>query len=283
MRVSARTSERLRVSLVLIVMMACGAAAAPAGAAAPVPTGKTFMEISKVTQPAGDATVFAFHLTGKATDAGTVDQRFTLTDGQTAHIKLLKGLYRVVEEVPDGWRVASISCVADNNDGEFSTDPATATANIELSRFENKKCVFTDERVLAPPPAAAPAAPPAAPAPSPTAAPSPPVVRGELLQSPEVSLSAPSACAARQFTVTVSGEFVQGVVFRVNGRTIRTVRVAAQAGRRTFTLRLPVTRSILRVSAQVTFTDAVSPRVRTLSAVIRRCPQLVKHRPSFGG
>jgi hypothetical protein len=228
--------------------------------------------IIKKTDPAGDTTQFSFHLSDTSSK---VQKDFTLSDGQSITIELPKNKeYSVTERAKDGWTLTNIECVADNNDGRFSTDVPTATAHVELGEKEHKTCTFHNKPVPAPQP---PPPPPPAPAPQPAP---PPGVLGQSAPLPKATLSAPSKCEARSYMVTVSGSPVQTVTFFVNGRQAR--KVTARPDQRRFRVRLPVTRRVMHVAARVVFTAGVSPQATTLRATVRRCPKPAV-RPTFTG
>jgi hypothetical protein len=97
---------------------------------------------------------------------------------------------------------------------------------------------------------------------------------------PEARLSAPSACEARAYTVTVTGSPVTTVTFFVNGRRVRTL--ASRNGRQRFTVRLPISARVMHVAARVVFTQGATPQAKTLRATVRRCPK--PHvKPQFTG
>jgi hypothetical protein len=138
--------------------------------------------------------------------------------------------------------------------------------------------------------APAPPSPPAAATPAP-AAPAPaaaPVntpasgVPGQAVTSPAriARLGASRSCTSRSVRVTVAGQAMRRIAFRVNGRVVRTVNV--RAGQRSVRASLPMTsrRAAQVVTARVTFRNGARPR--TLVARTSRCAQAAVQ-PQFTG
>jgi hypothetical protein len=134
----------------------------------------------------------------------------------------------------------------------------------------------------APPPPAAPA--PAAPAPAAAAPVSTPAsaVLGQEVKSPArvARLGASRSCTSHRVRVTVAGQAMRRITFRINGRVVRTVNV--RAGRRSVRASLPMTtrRAAQVVTARVTFRNGARPR--TLVARTARCAQAAVA-PQFTG
>jgi hypothetical protein len=134
----------------------------------------------------------------------------------------------------------------------------------------------------APPAAASPA--PAAPAPAAAAPVSTPTsaVLGQEVTSPAriARLGASRSCASRSVRVTVAGQAMRRITFRVNGRVVRTVNV--RAGQRSVRASLPMTtrRAAQVVTARVTFRNGARPR--TLVTRTARCAQAAVA-PQFTG
>jgi hypothetical protein len=126
-------------------------ATVPAGAARA--HSRPTITIVKQTQPAGDPAQFTFHFSGKNSAGKTFDEDFTLRGGESktfapgAGANHAKEPYVITERGKDGWKLVALDCVADNNDGEWATDVATATARVELSPREHKTCTFTNRKL----------------------------------------------------------------------------------------------------------------------------------------
>jgi hypothetical protein len=137
------------------VVLGVLAAALPAGAARAADSQPTIASITivKQTDPSVDSTQFTFHFSGKNSTGTTFDEDFTLHGGESktfatgAGADLATEPYVITERAQDGWRLVALDCVADNNDGEWATDVATATARVELSPDEHKTCTFTNRKL----------------------------------------------------------------------------------------------------------------------------------------
>jgi hypothetical protein len=244
-------------------------AALPAGAARAADATIGSITIIKHTDPAGDPTPFTFHFSGKNVFGTTWDEDFTLHDGESKTFDTGAGAdwpqypFVVTERVQDGWKLVAIDCVANNNDGGWTTDLGGATVSIELSPEESKTCTFSNARV------ATPLAPPAV------------GVLPARAQSASARLSAPGTCVSRSYTVSVSASPVQSLTFYRDNRKVRTVRAAT--GQRRFTLRLPsVTGAVDSIRARVVFRPGATVRTRTLHVAVRRCARAAV-RPQFTG
>ena len=87
-------------------------------------------------------------------------------------------------------------------------------------------------------------------------------------------MSAPTDCVRRPFRVRVTGEQIESVTFRVDGR--QRDAVDANADRTEFALRIdPQDQSsdLHRVTASVRFTEDSDLSTDTLSAMYLRCPE----------
>jgi len=139
-----------------------------------------------------------------------------------------------------------------------------------------------------PAPATPPASPPATPsAPTAAAPPAPPAatppagaVAGVTATSPaSARASFAKSCASRTARITIIGRQMRSVTLFVNGRRIRTVRVAA--GTRTLHVRVPIARGRAQiVSARVQFRNGA--RARTLTNRAIRCAA-AQVQPQFTG
>jgi hypothetical protein len=264
-------------------------AALPAGAARAADASIGSITIVKHTDPAGDPAPFTFHLSGKNYAGTTYDEDFTLHDGESKTFETGAGAdwppdpFVITERAQDGWKLVALDCVANNNDGEWTADVATATVSIELSPEESKTCTFSNARVatpLVPPADTPPAIVPPADAP-PAVVPPAVGVLPELAQPATAKLNVPGRCVSRSYSVSVSASPVQSVTFYRDNRKVRTVR--AVAGQRRFTLTLPrVTAKVDTIRARVVFRSGATLKTRTLDAVVRRCAAAVV-RPQFTG
>ena len=251
----------------------------------------TTITVSIAAPPAGDATPFAFQVTGPACPAAPIaDRTFTLTGGQSKVVNLcdspadLAHRFHVTELVPAGWQLTSIDCTGHDTDpaDAFVVDVPTATAFVELSPGERKSCAFSNAK---PPPALTP------PAPVPVATPVPPVVpppvsavAGVIQRSPvraTARIQPQTRCAVRTTRVTVSGRKMRQVRFSINGRPVRAVDVARGADH--VTALVPLRRhgaAAQTLNARVTFRNGAA--ARTLSTTVRRCTQAAVA-PQFTG
>jgi hypothetical protein len=289
--ISTRRTTRIRRGARLL--MTTGAALVALAAAASSAQAVATITITQRTQPAGDPTAFAFHLTGPACPKGPSDVTFELRDGQSKAIPLCRGrAFHVTQAAKAGWRLVEISCVATPPDldpgDDFVTHIPTATATIELSPDEQKACTFVNAKA---PPSSPPAGSPPGGSP-PTTAQSP--AAGSAPQRPApaqgvlpeqafrgtAALQAPTRCVSSRYTLTVRGGRVHSVTFSVNGRRVATVR--ARPGQRRFSVRLGPRAAVDRIVARVSFRERTSPRTRTLRATVRRCAT-AQARPQFTG
>jgi hypothetical protein len=110
---------------------------------------------------------------------------------------------------------------------------------------------------------------------APTSADSPPaanpdqLVLGERIGAVRARLLAPTGCAAHTFSARVRGAGIARVVFRLDGKKVKTVSKAGQ-----FTARVNPTRlslGIHRLVATVTFQASRHAKARTLRASFQRC------------
>ena len=136
-----------------------------------------------------------------------------------------------------------------------------------------------------PPPTAPPPAPPTAPPPGPPTAPQSGVspVTGSSASPGSAKIKGPSGCVTKNFNVTVTGKQIRRVVFRLNGKTIKTL-TRPNAGR---AFRLPVRPGTLKrgthhITATTTFTRASGTRSRTLRVTFLRCSRSATS-PQFTG
>jgi len=107
-------------------------------------------------------------------------------------------------------------------------------------------------------------------------------VLGEQVASPAriARLAASRSCTSRSVGVTVAGQAMRRITFRVNGRVVRTVNV--RAGQRSVRASVPMTsrRAAQVVTARVTFRNGARPR--TLVARTARCAEAAVQ-PQFTG
>jgi hypothetical protein len=294
----ARTMGRAALAAIAALLLSAALAAAA--------DARATVTISQETQPAGDPTLFTFHLTGPACSGADSDVTFQLRDGQSQAIPLCAGRdFRVTQEQRPGYTLVDIQCVAtppdlDPNDA-FGIDIPGATATIELSPDEQKACKFVNAKAPAPqpqppapqPPSPSPESPPAtassSPAPVAASAPAPPApappgpasaVSPERVIRGTAALQAPRRCVSRRYTVAVVGGQVRAVTFSVNGRRVATVR--ARRGQRRFSVVLGVRAAVERLTARVRFNAGATPQTRTLRATMHRCA-VAQVAPQFTG
>jgi hypothetical protein len=264
-------------------------AAFPAGAAHAADASIGSITIVKQSDPAGDPAPFTFHFSGKNFEGTTYDEDFTLHDGESKTFDTGAGAdwpqysFVITERSQDGWQLVAIDCVANNNDGGWTTDLANATVSIELSPEESKTCTYSNARVatpLVPPADTPPAIVPPADAP-PAVIPPAVGVLPEVAQPASARLDVPGRCVSRSYSVSVSASPVESVTFYRDNRKVRTVRAAP--GQRRFTLKLPkVTATVDAIRARIVFRPGATLRTHTLHAVVRRCAAAVV-RPEFTG
>jgi hypothetical protein len=268
------------------MVLALGAVASGAEAA-------TF-KVTKLTDPAGDATPFTFHVTFTPQKNDTpppdfeVPADFTLTGGKSKTFTVRKGFYTITELGLAGWRLVRITC---DNGGD--TDPADAPkidvgagkATLELSTTENKGCTFENAKVPPPlgPPSTPPSTPPSSASPPPaqqSTAPAQQNVAGTQAARSSAALVGPKRCVSRRFTVAVTAGRARTVSFVVNGRRLRTL--TARAGQRRFSVQLPRPAVVSRVVVVVRFQPNTTPATRTLRTTVRRCAKQAVQ-PQFTG
>jgi hypothetical protein len=279
-RVRSRRRRGMFAITAVVMFMALGAGAASAQA--------TSFKITNMTDPAGDATPFTYHVTFAPQPGDNLPADFkppadfTLTGGQSRTFTVHKGFYTITQLGVQGWQLANITC--DNGGDTVAADApkinvAGSNATLELSSTENKGCTFANAKV----PGAAPATPPATGSPAPPAAQNQAPaqgVRGTRVVRAVASLAAPQRCVSRRYTVSVAAGRVRSVAFFVNGKRVRTL--AARPGQRRFSVQLPKPKPTSIVVAKVQFRANTSPATRTLRATIRRCAQQAVQ-PQFTG
>jgi hypothetical protein len=158
--------------------------------------------------------------------------------------------------------------------------PFSLSAQWHFSSGESGTLGTASMTCTTPPPPAPPAAPPAvAPAtttPAPTSA-----VAGVEAKSPArvARVAVAQQCASRVARITVTGRSMRDVTVSVNGRRIKTVRIAA--GRTVLRTSVPIARGKpQRVTAHVRFRNGAAPRTLVNRAV--RCAQAAVQ-PQFTG
>jgi hypothetical protein len=267
-------------AVVMFMTMAAGAASAQAAS----------FKVTNVTDPAGDATPFTYHVTfaPQPNDNVPADAKppadFTLTGGQSRTFTVHKGFYTITQLSVQGWRLVNITC--DNGGDKVAADApkidvAGSNATLELSSTENKGCTFANAKVpgvpVTTPPSTGSPAPPAAQNQAPAQS-----VLGQSVSRGAARVIAPSQCVTRTFTVVVTGARVQSVTFFVNGKKVRTIQGSTAQVRRRFSVTLPRPVSVSRVVARVRFQPNTTPATRTLRVTIRRCA-VRQVQPEFTG
>jgi len=271
------------------MVLALGAVASGAEAA-------TF-KVTKLTNAAGDATPFTFHVTFKPQPNDTlppdfkVPADFTLTGGQSKTFTVHKGFYTITELSLAGWQLVHITC---DNGGD--PDPADApvidmngaNATLELSATEQKGCTFENAKV--PPPLVPPSTPPSTPSTPPSSgspapaqqntAPAQQNVAGTEAAHAAAALVGPRRCVSRRFTVAVTAGRARTVSFFVNGHRFRTL--TARTGQRRFSVQLPRPAAVAHVVVVVRFQPNTTPATRTLRTTVRRCARQAVQ-PQFTG
>lgn len=106
---------------------------------------------------------------------------------------------------------------------------------------------------------------------SPATAEAPPeqVVLGERIGAVRARLLAPSGCAARTFSARVRGAGIARVVFRLDGKTVKTIRKGGLFSARVNPQRLSL--GVHRLVATVTFEASRHAKSRTLRVSFQRC------------
>jgi hypothetical protein len=273
-------------AVVMFMTLAGGAASAQAAS----------FKITNLTDPAGDATPFTYHVTfaPQPNDNPPADFKppadFTLTGGQSRTFTVHKGFYTITQRSVQGWRLVNITC---DNGGDVAADApkidvAGSNATLELSSTENKACTFANAKVpgvpVATPPSTGSPAPTAAQNQAPAAQNQAPAqsVLGQSVSRGAARVIAPSRCVTRTFTVVVTGARVQSVTFFVNGKKVRTIQGSTAQVRRRFSVTLPRPVSVSHVVARVRFQPNTTPATRTLRVTIRRCA-VRRVQPEFTG
>jgi hypothetical protein len=142
-------STAVRAAVLGVLVAALAAGTAHAADSQPAIASIT---IVKQTEPAVDQAEFTFHFSGTNSVGTTFDEDFTLHGGESKTFATGAGAnsatepFVITERGHDGWKLVALDCVADNNDGEWATDVATATARVELSPDEHKTCTFTNRK-----------------------------------------------------------------------------------------------------------------------------------------
>jgi hypothetical protein len=106
------------------------------------------------------------------------------------------------------------------------------------------------------------------------------LVLGERISPTRARLLAPTGCAARTFSARVRGAGIAKVVFRVDGRVVRTVRKNGQFVARVNPQRLSI--GVHRLVASITFTALSHAKPRTLRASFQHCTKRLMA-PRFTG
>lgn len=106
------------------------------------------------------------------------------------------------------------------------------------------------------------------------------LVLGERIGAVRARLLAPTGCLSRTFSARVRGAGIAKVVFRLDGKVVKTVRRGGLFVARVNPRRLSL--GVHRLVATVTFTASSHPKSRTLRASFQRCSnQLIA--PRFTG
>jgi Thrombospondin type 3 repeat len=107
-------------------------------------------------------------------------------------------------------------------------------------------------------------------APENTAGPNPQqLVLGERIGAVSARLLAPNGCLSKSYTARVRGTGIAKVVFRLDGKTIKTIKKGAQYTARVNPTRLSL--GVHRLVATVTFQASRHAKSRTLRASFQRC------------
>lgn len=95
------------------------------------------------------------------------------------------------------------------------------------------------------------------------------IVLGERIGAVRARLLAPTGCAARSFSARVRGAGIANVVFRLDGKKIKTVRNGSLFSARVNPSRLGL--GVHRIAATVTFEASRHAKSRTLRSSFQRC------------
>jgi hypothetical protein len=116
--------------------------------------------------------------------------------------------------------------------------------------------------------------------------PTPPTgqVAGEQIGAGQARLSGISGCAKHAFTARVRGRFIKSVVFKVDGRRVKTVRSASAKATAAAVSVNPARygKGTHRLTARVTFNPASHTRAHTLALAFQRCARAAVA-PKFAG
>lgn len=104
--------------------------------------------VMKQTDPSGDPQQFGF----TATDGGSFDETFTLTDGQDAGFEVNPGFggtdYTISEASTPGWRNTRIACTVDANPSQpILGDTGDREVTVTLLPDQVAVCVFQNEKL----------------------------------------------------------------------------------------------------------------------------------------
>jgi hypothetical protein len=109
------------------------------------------------------------------------------------------------------------------------------------------------------------------------------IVAGERILPGSAKLAAPTGCVARAFNARVSGVNVQKVVFKLDGKTIKTLTKPNSGSR--FQVRVNPAKmriGIHRINATVTFKPATKKKAQTFRISFQRCAKKLAA-PRFTG
>ncbi len=107
---------------------------------ADVTVGLGALEIFLETRPTGDATVFSFGGSGPIGSFQLDANPETALPDRISVDQLDSGKYTVHQDLPDGWRVGSLSCTDPTFDS--STRPADVSVDVDIAPGETVKCTF---------------------------------------------------------------------------------------------------------------------------------------------
>jgi hypothetical protein len=109
------------------------------------------------------------------------------------------------------------------------------------------------------------------------------IVAGERIVPGNARLAAPTGCVARAFNARVSGTNVLKVVFKLDGKTIKTLTKPNNG--KNFLVRVNPAKlriGVHRIQAVVTFTTATQKKPQTFRISFQRCPRKLAA-PRFTG
>jgi hypothetical protein len=228
------------------------------------------------------AAASAHHVSGAVPDCTSIHVTYVSTQGTS----FSGTVYFNNGTVAATWNhVAGVDIPASGTIAVPYTAPAgpfSLSANWQFSTGESGSLATASMTCSTPPPPPPPPAPPAAPpavAPATTAPAS--EVAGVQAQAPArvARVAVAPQCASRVARVTVTGRSMRDVTLFVNGKRVKTIRIAA--GRRVVRTSVPIAAGApQRVTARVRFRNGAAPRTLVNRAV--RCAQTAVQPQSTG-